>query len=183
MTDLTSIHEHDVLKADGTDGYYLDHESNLANSRLKLSWVARDLPAGKQVRDAGYLLGHFSNPAADRYDGTGFDISPMAVARSQSQEHFRVPSFVGLIYGLPDILGEFDTVCSWNVIEHLPIRLGSLNNSDGSPSGWAASSGHRQPGRTGSWAALALDPGQHINLFSALDGTATCRHDFEAGHL
>jgi 2-polyprenyl-3-methyl-5-hydroxy-6-metoxy-1,4-benzoquinol methylase len=162
--------EDSVFQADGNEGYYLDHESNLANSRLKLSWVTRDLPAGKSLFDAGCSFGHFLKVAGQRYDVTGFDISPMAVA--WSREHFQVPSFVGTLYGLPDTLGPFDAVCSWNVIEHLPAPLEALRCLRPllKPGGLVFLS----TPDTGSLVARILgrqwhylDPVQHINLFSA----------------
>ena len=161
--------EDNVFRADGNDGYYLDHETNLANSWLKLSWVARDLPAAARLLDAGSNFGHFMKVAGERYDITGFDISPMAVA--WSHEHFRVPSFFGSISALPETLGGFDTVCSWDVIEHLSDAVGALRRFQQllKPGGLLFLS----TPDTGSLAARLLgrrwhylDPIQHINLFS-----------------
>jgi hypothetical protein len=77
--------EDNVFGADGNDGYYMDHDSNLDNSRLKLCWVRRELAPGSRLLDAGSNFGHFLNVAQDHYEVTGFDLSPAAVAWSKQQ--------------------------------------------------------------------------------------------------
>jgi 2-polyprenyl-3-methyl-5-hydroxy-6-metoxy-1,4-benzoquinol methylase len=161
--------EDDVFSADGNDGYYMDHESNLANSRLKLRWVRRDLAPGSRLLDAGSNFGHFLKVAQETYDATGFDLSPAAVAWSKRQ--FGVRSAVASVYetGLPP--ESFDGVTSWDVVEHLadpPAALAELRRL------------LRPGGRlflstpdAGSFTARAmgrrwhyLDPVQHITVFS-----------------
>lgn len=161
--------EDNVFGADGNDGYYMDHESNLANSRLKLEWVRRDLAPGARLLDAGSNFGHFLTVAQEHYDATGFDLSPAAVAWSKQQ--FGVRSTVASVYntGLPE--GSFDGVTSWDVVEHLAdpaaaldqlrrlLRLGGrlfLSTPD------AGSLTARVMGRRWHY----LDPVQHITVFS-----------------
>jgi SAM-dependent methyltransferase len=118
--DGVSIYEADdgVFFSDGNEDYYLD-ETNSQNSRLKLKWVQRWVPAGARLLDAGCNFGHFLREARAGYDARGFDVSPQAVA--WGQRRFGVSSFVASIYDLaPALRGTFDAVTCWDVIEHLP---------------------------------------------------------------
>jgi SAM-dependent methyltransferase len=166
-----SIYEADdesVFQADGNEGYYLDHETNLENSRRKLAWVARDLPAGARLLDAGSNFGHFLAVAGEGYRASGFDVSPMAVRASH--QRFGVESFVASVYALPPSLGPFDGITCWDVIEHLPDPLAALRNLRTllRPGGFlflstpdAGSIVARVLGRRWHY----LDPVQHITLF------------------
>lgn len=161
--------EENVFAADGNDGYYMDHESNLANSRLKLDWVRRDLAAGARLLDAGSNFGHFLKVAQEHFDASGFDLSPAAVA--WAGEHFGVRSTVASVYdpGLPE--GSFDAVTSWDVVEHLADPLAALEQIRRvlRPGGRlflstpdAGSLTARVMGRRWHY----LDPVQHITVFS-----------------
>jgi SAM-dependent methyltransferase len=161
--------EENVFAADGNDGYYMDHESNLDNSRLKLRRVLRDLAPGSRLLDAGSNFGHFLQVARDHYDAIGFDLSPAAVA--WSHQHFGVRSTVASVYdpGLPE--GAFAGVTAWDLVEHLADPLAALAELRRllRPRGWiflstpdAGSLTARALGRHWHY----LDPLQHITVFS-----------------
>jgi SAM-dependent methyltransferase len=180
-----SIYEADdesVFRADGNEGYYLDHETNLQNSRRKLAWVAHELPAGARLVDAGSNFGHFLAVARERYAASGFDVSPMAVAAAR--ERFGVESIVASVYALPASLGSADAVTCWDVIEHLPDPLAALRALRAllRPGGLlflstpdAGSPVARVLGRRWHY----LDPVQHITVFGRANlGTALARAGF-----
>ncbi len=161
--------EENVFAADGNDGYYMDHESNLANSRLKLDWVRHDLAPGARLLDAGSNFGHFLKVAQEHYDASGFDLSAAAVA--WAGEHFGVRSTVASVYdaGIPE--GSFDAATSWDVVEHLADPLAALEQIRRvlRPGGRlflstpdAGSVTARVMGRRWHY----LDPVQHITVFS-----------------
>src|SRR5258708_21946881 len=114
-----SIYESEtsIFEVDGNEGYYLDHDVNLANCRTKLAWVCADLPAGARLLDAGAHFGHFLKVAQDRYDAEGFDVSPRAV--QWSREHFSVRNRVASIYDVEASMRPFDALTLWDVLEHL----------------------------------------------------------------
>jgi SAM-dependent methyltransferase len=158
-----------VFAADGNEGYYMDHESNLANSRLKLDWVRRDLAPGARLLDAGSNFGHFLKVAQEHYDATGFDLSPAAVA--WAGEQYGVRSCVASVYDAVFPEESFDAVTSWDVLEHLAdplaalVRLRRLLRPGGrlflsTPD--AGSLTARLMGRRWHY----LDPIQHITVFS-----------------
>jgi SAM-dependent methyltransferase len=166
-----SIYEADesVFEADGNAGYYFDHETNLANSRRKLGFVAAHLPAGSGLLDAGANFGHFLSVAAGRYRARGFDISPAAV--SWSRAHFGVDSVVGSAYEPPRDGAPWDAVTSWDVVEHLVDPAEALRQFWPllRPQGWlflstpdAGSLVARLLGRRWHY----LDPVQHVAVFS-----------------
>jgi 2-polyprenyl-3-methyl-5-hydroxy-6-metoxy-1,4-benzoquinol methylase len=172
--DLTgvSIYESDrsVFEADGNEGYYLDDETNLANSRLKLEWVARDLPAGARLLDAGCNFGHFLKVAGERYEAAGFDISPAAVR--WGREHFGVHAVAASIDDFAPPPSPYDAITSWDVIEHLEDPVAALQRFCGMlrPGGYlflstpdAGSFVARLLGRRWHY----LDPVQHITVFSS----------------
>jgi 2-polyprenyl-3-methyl-5-hydroxy-6-metoxy-1,4-benzoquinol methylase len=161
--------ENSVFEADGNDGYYLDHESNLANCRRKLAFVRRHLPGGARVCDVGANFGHFLKAASSVYRVAGFDVSPSAVAWSRGS--FGVENVVGSIYEPPTEGVPWDAVTCWDVLEHLAdpraalLRVAELLR----PDGWLFAS----TPDSGSLVAQALgrrwhylDPIQHINVFS-----------------
>jgi SAM-dependent methyltransferase len=113
-----------VFEADGNEGYYLDHETNLANCRLKLAWVARELPCGARLLDAGANYGHFLKVARERYEAEGFDVSPSAVRRSVEQ--FGVRNRRASIYEVEPSGPSYDAVTLWDVVEHLADPLAAL---------------------------------------------------------
>jgi len=168
----TSIYESDeasVFEIDGNDGYYFDHETNLANSRRKLTFVEHDLPRGSRLLDAGANFGHFLKVASTVYSASGFDLSPAAVA--WSRQHLGVVNVVGSVYDPPVEGAPWDAITSWDVIEHLAaprsalLRLHQLLR----PRGWLFLS----TPDTGSLVARVLgrrwhylDPIQHIALFA-----------------
>lgn len=161
--------EDDVFAADGNEGYYLDHESNLANCRLKVDWVARDLPPGSHLLDVGANFGHFLKVAGERYDARGFDVSPRAVAWSRAQ--FGVRNEVLSVEALPASPGDVDGVTCWDVVEHVSDPQLALRRLRGAlnPGGLlfvstpdAGSLAARLLGRHWHY----LDPVQHLNLFT-----------------
>ncbi len=170
--DGTSIYESEhanVFEADGNEGYYFDHATNLANSRRKLAFVERHLPHGSRLLDAGANFGHFLKVARDCYQASGFDLSPSAVA--WSRENFGVANAVGSVYAPRSDGAPWDGITCWDVIEHLAdpqAALGRLRDLL-RPQGWlflstpdAGSPVARVLGRRWHY----LDPVQHITVFS-----------------
>jgi SAM-dependent methyltransferase len=166
-----SIYEADrsIFEVDGNEGYYLDHEANLANCRLKLAWVMRDLAPGARLLDAGANYGHFLKVAQERYDAEGFDVSPGAVR--YSVEQFAVRNRQASIYDVEPPEAPYDAVTLWDVVEHLTdplaalVRLRSLVKPGGrlflsTPD--AGSLVARLLGRRWHY----LDPVQHLTVFS-----------------
>lgn len=165
-----SIYESEtsVFEADGNEGYYFD-ETNFANCRLKLAWVARDLPRGSRLLDAGANFGHFLKVAQERYDATGIDLSPTAVR--WSRERLGVRNHVGSVYDVTEPAGSYDAVTLWDVIEHLedPLRALQRLRELLRPGGFlflstpdSGSPVARLLGRQWHY----LDPLQHITVFS-----------------
>jgi len=161
--------ESNVFEADGNEGYYFDHETNLANSRRKLSFVERHLPAGSRLLDAGANFGHFLSVAKNHYEVAGFDLSPAAVA--WSRERFQVNNRVASVYEPPLDDAPWDAITSWDVIEHLEDPVAALERLRERlrPGGWlflstpdAGSLIARGMGRRWHY----LDPVQHITVFS-----------------
>jgi 2-polyprenyl-3-methyl-5-hydroxy-6-metoxy-1,4-benzoquinol methylase len=166
-----SIYESEtsIFEVDGNEGYYLDHETNLDNCRLKLAWVCADLRPGARLLDAGANFGHFLKVAQDDYDAEGFDVSPRAVR--WSQEHFGVRNRVTSVYDVDVPATPYDAVTLWDVVEHLADPLPALRRLRGvlRPSGWlflstpdAGSLAARLMGRRWHY----LDPVQHLTVFS-----------------
>lgn len=168
----TSIYESQdasVFETDGNEGYYFDHDSNLANCRRKLRFVGQHLPGGARLLDAGANFGHFLKVAGPDYEASGFDLSPSAV--EWSRRTFGVANVVGSIYEPPAGGAPWDAVTCWDVVEHLAdprtalLRVGTLLR----PNGWlflstpdAGSLLARALGRRWHY----LDPVQHIAVFS-----------------
>lgn len=158
-----------VFESDGNDGYYFDHESNLANCRRKLHFVERHLPHGARLLDAGANFGHFLKAAAPAYEASGFELSPSAV--EWSHRNFGVKNVVGSAYAPPTHGAPWDAVTCWDVVEHLAdpraalLRMADLLR----PGGWlflstpdAGSLVARAMGRRWHY----LDPVQHLAVFS-----------------
>jgi 2-polyprenyl-3-methyl-5-hydroxy-6-metoxy-1,4-benzoquinol methylase len=161
--------EDSVFNADGNDGYYFDHESNLANCRRKLAFVRRHLPDGARACDVGANFGHFLKVAGSVYRVAGFDVSPSAV--EWSRESFGVENVVGSVYEPPTEGAPWDAVTCWDVLEHLVDPRAALQRVAEllRPDGWLFLS---TPDR-GSLVARALgrrwhylDPIQHVSVFS-----------------
>jgi SAM-dependent methyltransferase len=158
-----------VFEADGNEGYYFDHDSNLANCRRKLQFVRQYLPAGGRLLDAGANFGHFLRVADGVYQAAGFELSPSAV--EWSRRSFGVKNAVGSVYYPPTEDSPWDAITCWDVVEHLADprtalqQLGTLLR----PGGWlflstpdAGSLVARMLGRRWHY----LDPVQHIVVFS-----------------
>ena len=64
-----------VFEADGNEGYYFDHETNLSNSRRKLAFVERHLPRRSRLLDAGANFGHFLKVASAAYSARGSSLA------------------------------------------------------------------------------------------------------------
>jgi SAM-dependent methyltransferase len=114
-----TIYEEEVpiFAQEGNADYYLD-PAQLDNFRDKLGWVRSHLRDGATLLDAGANYGHFLAVASSVYRARGFDISPTAVAWSRAQ--FGVDNKVASIYELPpDLVGPFEAVASFDVIEHV----------------------------------------------------------------
>jgi SAM-dependent methyltransferase len=161
--------EESVFERDGNEGYYLDNEANLDNCRLKLAWVAKELPPGARLLDAGSNYGHFLKVAQERYDAEGFDISPAAVR--YSLERFGVRNRRASIYDIEAPTRPYDAVTLWDVVEHLADPLPALVRLRGflRPGGClflstpdAGSFVARLLGRKWHY----LDPLQHLTVFS-----------------
>jgi len=171
-----------VFEADGNEGYYLDHAANFANCRLKLAWVARDLPAGARLLDAGANYGHFLKVAQELYDAEGFDVSPTAVR--YSVERFGVRSRRASIYEIEAPPSPYDAVTLWDVVEHLADPLAALARLRGllKPGGHlfvsTPDAGSLVARLLGRWWHY-LDPLQHLTVFSRSNlGTALARCGF-----
>jgi SAM-dependent methyltransferase len=166
-----SIYESEtsIFEVDGNEGYYLDHETNLANCRLKLAWVHADLPPGARLLDAGANFGHFLKVAQEGYDSEGFDVSPRAVR--WSQEHFSVRNRVASVYDIDVPTTPYDAVTLWDVVEHLADPLPALRRLREvlRPGGWLFLS-TPDAGSLTAWLMGRhwhyLDPVQHLTVFS-----------------
>jgi 2-polyprenyl-3-methyl-5-hydroxy-6-metoxy-1,4-benzoquinol methylase len=168
-TSIYESREESVFASDGNDGYYFDHESNLANCRRKLRFVARHLTGGSRLLDAGANFGHFLKVSAGVYEARGFEISPSAV--EWSRRHFGVDNVVGSAYAPPGDGAPWDAVTCWDVIEHLADPPAALQRMVElvRPGGWvflstpdAGSVVARAMGRRWHY----LDPIQHLAVFS-----------------
>lgn len=170
--DGTSIYESQeasVFEVDGNEGYYFDHETNLANCRRKLAFVQTHLARGSRLLDAGANFGHFLKEAGGYYEASGFELSPAAVA--WSQKTFGVSNRVGSIYSPPAEGAPWDGITCWDVIEHLAEPQEALQRVRDllRPQGWlfvstpdSGSMVARGLGRRWHY----LDPVQHITVFS-----------------
>jgi 2-polyprenyl-3-methyl-5-hydroxy-6-metoxy-1,4-benzoquinol methylase len=113
-----------IFLRDGNEQYYLD-ETNLISCRQKVGWIAEHVRPGARLLDAGANFGHFLSVARDRYDAVGVELSRAAV--EWGREHFGVNNHAASIYALPpDLVGPYDAVTLFDVIEHVPQPRAAL---------------------------------------------------------
>jgi 2-polyprenyl-3-methyl-5-hydroxy-6-metoxy-1,4-benzoquinol methylase len=118
--DGSSIYEGDttLFVADEQSDYYRD-ESTVDAARDKVAWVARWTADGSRLLDVGANFGYFAREAATRFDAHGIEPSALTVAWGRKQ--LSAPIEVGSIYDdRPDLVGRFDAITLFDVIEHLP---------------------------------------------------------------
>ena len=164
----TSIYEQDdaIFSADGNADYYFD-ETNADAAREKLAFVARYAKPDGRLLDVGASFGHFLAEARARFQATGVEVSPSAVA--WARKTFDVDIEAGSIYELGR--ARYDAITCWDVIEHLEDPAAAIDQlrehlSDGGRLFLSTPDAGSLAARLLGSRWYYLDPIQHLNLFS-----------------
>ncbi|QDT36597.1 class I SAM-dependent methyltransferase [Stratiformator vulcanicus] len=136
--ELTAFYQEEYFNGEEYIDYVADKPAQLKTLRDHLSVIQKYVPPGRSVLEVGCAYRFFLELlAADYPQSTGIDVSAPGIEHAARQ---------GLDARLGDLLTmsfdkEFDAVCMWDTIEHLP-----------------------NPGEYVSACAQALAPGGHLFL-------------------
>jgi 2-polyprenyl-3-methyl-5-hydroxy-6-metoxy-1,4-benzoquinol methylase len=102
----------------GGEDYEFDDEQRRFEALRRLPFVQRHRSSGRLL-EIGAAAGHFVRVAADAgYEATG--IEPAAPLAKRGAQRLGVDLRAGLLETAELAEGEFDVICAWHVLEHLP---------------------------------------------------------------
>ena len=108
------------------DPLYLENiNARIRTFTFNLDRIRGLLPERGRLLDLGSYTGTFLQVARD----AGFDVlgvEPSLWAARHANETLGLPTIAGTLDDIPADAGQFDVVCSWDVLEHLPDPLGEL---------------------------------------------------------
>lgn len=125
--DLSSIYDDSYFSGGQEDGYadYVESENVLrAEFRKNLNILKRLKTSGNRLLEVGCAHGFFLDEAKEDFDCVGIEVSESAVEFANKRGH-KVHQGV-VTKELLDTLGDFDVICMFDVIEHLPDPVETL---------------------------------------------------------
>ncbi len=125
--DLSTIYDDSYFSGGQEDGYadYVESENVLrAEFNKNLQFLRRNKTNGNRLLEVGCAHGFFLDEAKEYYDCVGIEVSESAVEFAKERGHDVHQGVV--TKGLLDKLGDFDVICMFDVIEHLPDPVETL---------------------------------------------------------